>query len=359
MTTVTLLFVSSGKAFCAQIAAAWAWHYWQRSPLAQCYQLRLRVAGAAPQPLTQTVVARMDEAGVAPSRLTAASLNTELLAQADWLVTFDNKTPLSAASPLRQQYWPIDEALWSTTEGAVTSTAMTACCEQIATAVRQLIAQMQREYLQLSTAQFGQADVEVCQRQSLYKGFFEMQQLTLRHRLFEGGWSVPFTRELFVRGLAVVALLYDPPRDNVVLVEQFRVGAIADQHSPWLLELVAGIVEAGESPEEVVRREALEEAGCKVAKISKIYEYWTSPGACNERIAIYYGQVDSREIGGVHGLPHEHEDIQVQVVSAAWALAAVESGRIDNAATIIALQWLQWHRDRLRREWRKPTSGNR
>ncbi len=186
----------------------------------------------------------------------------------------------------------------------------------------------------------------------MFRGFFEVQELTIRHRLYGGGWSDTFTRELFIRGRAVVVLLYDPRRDEIVVIEQFRVGALADKRSPWLLEFVAGIVEEGESIEEVAHREAQEEAGCVIKALEPAYEYWVSPGGTNETIAIYCGWVDTEGVGGIHGLPHENEDIRVETVPSEVAFAALEDGTINNAASIISLQWLQMHKSRLQQMWK-------
>ena len=199
--------------------------------------------------------------------------------------------------------------------------------------------------------EFTEADVEVVERKSMFRGFFEIEELSIRHRLFGGGWSDTFTRELFIRGRAVVVLPYDPIRDEVVIIEQFRVGALADERSPWLLELVAGIVEEGETMEDVAHREAQEEAGLDIKTLEPVCEYWVSPGGTNETIAIYCGWVDTEGVGGVHGLPHENEDIRVEVVSSEVAFAALEDGTINNAASIIALQWLQMNRSRLQQLW--------
>ena len=209
----------------------------------------------------------------------------------------------------------------------------------------------QRTDKAISRPEFVDTDAEIVERKSMYKGFFELEELSVRHRLFGGGWSDTFSRELFKRGHAVVVIPYDPRRDEVVLIEQFRVGALEDGRSPWLLELVAGIVEEGESDEDVANREAQEEAGCEIKALEPVCEYWVSPGGTNETIAIYCGWVDTEGVGGIHGLPHENEDIRVEVVSSEVAFAALEDGTINNAASIIALQWLQMNRSRLQRLW--------
>jgi len=185
-------------------------------------------------------------------------------------------------------------------------------------------------------------DVEVTERQRVFQGFFAVDKLTLRHRLYAGGWSKPFTRELFLRGRAAGVLLYDPQQDCVVLVEQFRVGMLcAEQQSPWALELVAGMVAETESPQEMATREVLEETGLIIGQSQFICEYYNSPGGCDERISLFYAEVDSTEAAGVHGLPEENEDIRVVALPRVMAMNAMRQGLINNAMAIIALQWLQ------------------
>ncbi|WP_243989432.1 NUDIX domain-containing protein [Thalassolituus sp. C2-1] len=190
---------------------------------------------------------------------------------------------------------------------------------------------------------FDRNDVEVAARDVAFNGFFRIEKIRLRHRMFTGGWSGYFERELFERGEAVCVLLFDPQRDCVVLTEQFRIGALADEHSPWLLELVAGMVEPGESYAEVARRETEEEAGCSFNELLPICNYWVSPGGTSERVQLYCALIDSEGVGGIHGLADENEDIRLARMSFSEAYAAVENGRINNAATIMALQWLHIH----------------
>ena len=185
------------------------------------------------------------------------------------------------------------------------------------------------------------ADVVVEAKEVAYQGFFRMEKLTIRHKRFNGEWMGPFTRELFERGQAVCVLLFDPEKDAVVLLEQFRVGALADDRSPWLIELVAGMVEEGETPEDVALRESEEEAGTVPTKLIPVCDYWVSPGGTSEKVAIYCGLIDSEGMGGLHGLDDEHEDIRAFVVPFDDAYRAVEDGTINNAATIMALQWLK------------------
>ena len=155
-------------------------------------------------------------------------------------------------------------------------------------------------------------------------------------------------RELFVRHDAVCVLPYDPLRNSVVLLEQMRIGAIDKCDNPWMIELVAGLIDTDEQPDEVAHREAEEEAGLQLRELIPITRYFPSPGGSNERVHLYCALVDSQGVGGIHGLQEEGEDIRVSVWSLDEALAAVEQGRIDNAASIISLQWLALHAERLR-----------
>nr|WP_298059604.1 NUDIX domain-containing protein [uncultured Halomonas sp.] len=200
----------------------------------------------------------------------------------------------------------------------------------------------------LSVPQLTRDDVELLKRETLYQGFFRLEGLALRHRLFEGGWSEPMRREVHSRFDAVGVLLYDPARDSLVLIEQFRAGAVDDPVTPWKLEFVAGLVEEGESLEDVARREAWEEAGCKVAALTKLHTYYPSPGACNEQVTLFCGLVDTQGLGGIHGLDEEHEDIRVHIVPFANAWELLEQGRLDNAMCLIGLHWLNSQRASLR-----------
>ena len=200
---------------------------------------------------------------------------------------------------------------------------------------------------------FAKNDVEIIARETLYSGFFSMELYRFRHRLFNGEMSGEIKREIFERGHAAVLLPFDPVRDEVVLVEQIRIAAYDVSESPWLLEMVAGMIEEGESVEDVARREALEEAGLVVGRTKPVLSYLASPGGTSERLSIMVGEVDATTAEGIHGLADENEDIRVHVVSREQAYQWVEKGKIDNAASVIALQWLQLHYQTLRHEWKK------
>lgn len=185
--------------------------------------------------------------------------------------------------------------------------------------------------------------------ESKYQGFFKIDLCHIQHETFQGG-SIEVKRELFHRGDAVAVLMYDPAKDKVILLEQFRVGAIADENGPWLLEIVAGMVEQGESIADVARRECMEESGIEVHSFEDIHSFYSSPGGCSEKIHILCAFVDSDKVEGIHGVAHEGEDIKVMVIDYADIHDLMLSGKICAAIPIIALQWLELNRKRLRME---------
>ncbi|QIJ84016.1 ADP-ribose diphosphatase [Vibrio coralliilyticus OCN008] len=201
-------------------------------------------------------------------------------------------------------------------------------------------------------SEFTPQDVEIISKEILFKGFFRMIKYRFRHKLFEGGWSEVIEREMFERGHAAALLPYDPVSDQVVLIEQIRVGALEHAH-PWQLEIVAGIIDTDESPEQVVRREASEEAGISVDELAKVTSYYPSSGGCSEKLDVYVGKVDASTAHGIHGLDYEGEDIRVHVVSRETAYQWVVEGKFENGASIIALQWLQLNHQSLREQWHK------
>jgi ADP-ribose pyrophosphatase len=191
-------------------------------------------------------------------------------------------------------------------------------------------------------------NVEVLNAETVFRGYFRVDRYTLRHRMHEGGWTGPMTREIFERGHAVAVLLYDPWADSVVLVEQFRMPALTGGKTAWQIEVVAGIIDAGETPEAVAHRETREEAGETLYDLIPLYHYLVSPGGTSETVRLYCGICDSSRAGGVHGLDEEHEDIKVLVHGFEDAWSMVNDGRIQNAPTIMALQWLALNREDLR-----------
>ena len=207
---------------------------------------------------------------------------------------------------------------------------------------------------------FNYQDVNIIQKKTGHNGFFTINQYTLQHSMFNGGQTRELTRECFERGHAVGVLAYDPWQDTIVLLEQFRIGAYvnimagnaaAEHSSPWMLEIIAGIVEPGETQEEVAYREALEEAGCSILAMEAIGDFYSSPGGCSETIQLYCACVNSDGIGGIHGLEEEGEDIRVNVVSFEQAVQWLKEGRLNNASAIISMQWLMLNRNEIKEKW--------
>ena len=199
--------------------------------------------------------------------------------------------------------------------------------------------------------QFSAHDVEILGKETLYQGFFETNVYRLKHRKFEGGWTDVFSREVFERGHAAAVLLYDPNKAVFVLLEQFRFPAMETSKSPWLIEVVAGIIEEGESAEQVCIREAQEEAGLQVLDLLEGPNFLVSPGGTSERIYAYLGRVDATNAGGIHGLDNETEDIKVHLVSEHDARRWCVDNTIENATALVLLQWFFLHRDRIRQQW--------
>ncbi|WOT04629.1 ADP-ribose diphosphatase [Shewanella youngdeokensis] len=194
---------------------------------------------------------------------------------------------------------------------------------------------------------FSDKDVELLGKKTLYQGFFKMEQYRFKHRLFDGGWSGEVTREVFERGHAVVVLPYDPVKDIVVIIEQVRIPVLGHTSTPWLFELVAGMIDPGHTSEEVAIKELKEETGLEAISLTKVNECFSSPGGTSERFDFYWAAIDSSNAEGTHGLDHEHEDIKVHLVDREQAYKMVEDGRINNASTVMGLQWLQLNYQKL------------
>jgi ADP-ribose pyrophosphatase len=193
-------------------------------------------------------------------------------------------------------------------------------------------------------------DYEILSVDTPFRGFTRVERVRFRHRRFAGGWSPELEREIYVRGHAAGVLPYDPKADRILVVEQFRLAAaIADRPSHWTLEVPAGIVREGENPETVARRELAEEAGLAAAELIPLYTFMPSPGGASETVWLYAALVDLAKAGGLAGVAAEDEDIRIVVMTAEEAFARMRRGEIDNAITIMSLQWLLLNRDRLRR----------
>ncbi len=198
----------------------------------------------------------------------------------------------------------------------------------------------------------SEAEVEVLERTTPYRGYMRLDHYKLKHKIFDEGWSIELSREVLERGECVGLLPFDPERDEVVLLEQFRIGGYTSpKASPWQIECVAGMIEPGHLAEETALREAEEEAGVNVTEMVSMHHYLTSPGCTSETIELFCGCIDSEGIGGVYGLAEEGEYIRVFVVTAQEAFAMLDRGEIGNAMTIIALQWLKLHHAMICEKW--------
>lgn len=198
---------------------------------------------------------------------------------------------------------------------------------------------------------FSRSDVELLENEEAYQGFFTIRQYRLRIPLYEGGVSPVFQRELFVRGDSVGVLLYDPASDRVALVRQFRIGCLGNEAGPWVWEVVAGIIDKEESAEAVALREITEETGLTIlpGQLQPICQYYSSPGGSDERLQLFCALVDLSAVQeGIHGLAEEAENIEFKTFDYPTVVNAMLEGEINNAATIIALQWLQLNREQLR-----------
>lgn len=193
--------------------------------------------------------------------------------------------------------------------------------------------------------------VEVIERERVHEGFIRVDRVKLRHALFRGGLSDVLVREVYSHRQCVGVLPYDPERDEVVLVEQFRIGAMDRSSGPWMIEVIAGMVETGEAAAEVAHRESAEEADCQLDALWPICEYVVTPGVSAETVQLYCARTDSSRVGGIHGKPEEGEDIKVHVVALDEALEMLQTGVIHAAMPIIALQWLALNREQVRDAW--------
>jgi len=188
---------------------------------------------------------------------------------------------------------------------------------------------------------FNRNDVQILEKDTVWEGFFSLSRYRLRHRKFNGEMSAPMSRERLDKGHGAAAVAFDPIHQKIGLVEQFRVGALESPKGPWCLEVVAGMVEEGETPSDVILRELEEEAGITQATLTRITDYYSTPGGCSEIIHLFCAVCDLSNKEGIYGLATENEDIYFHVRDAQDVFAIMYTSRVNNAATLIALQWLQ------------------
>ncbi|MDB6096775.1 MAG: putative MutT/nudix family protein [Francisellaceae bacterium] len=200
---------------------------------------------------------------------------------------------------------------------------------------------------------FKHEDIELIKETTLFNNYLTIKEYSFKHKLFYGGWSKTLTRELLVKNPAVMVLLYDPIKDLIIMVEQIRMGLYNDKLSPWLLEPVAGVVEAGESPQETAIRETKEESDCEILDLEFICEYYPSPGTSSEKSILYCGRVAAPESGGCYGLIDEGEDIKIHILSSNLVFKLLKENKLNNASAIISVMWLKEHKNDLIQKWTK------
>jgi ADP-ribose pyrophosphatase len=193
--------------------------------------------------------------------------------------------------------------------------------------------------------------IEIVSQRTAFQGYFRVDEYVLRHGRFDGGFTGPMKREVFERGHAAAVLPYDPELDQFVLCQQFRIGAYCAKEEPWQIECVAGIIETGETAEDVARRETEEECGCTAVDLIPIQKYLVSPGGATETVMLYLGRVSAKNAGGIFGVPTEGEHIRVFTATSEDLRRLLDEGRIGNAATLVATQWFFLNQDRVRAAW--------
>ncbi len=186
-------------------------------------------------------------------------------------------------------------------------------------------------------------DWKILKREESFSGFFKLISYRIEHALFAGGTGV-INREVLQRGHAAAVMPYDSSTDSVLLIEQFRAGVMHTDQSPWLHEFIAGMVEEGEHSADVVKREALEEAGLALDQVHFINTYFPSPGGSAETIDLYWAAADLSQAGGIFGLPSEGEDIKSSVVTFDRAMQMLDDGIINNSVTMLLLLWFDRYR---------------
>lgn len=197
--------------------------------------------------------------------------------------------------------------------------------------------------------QWHAEDVEIKETKSLSSGHYKVLQHRVRIKKFSGEWSATFEREQIQVSDSAAVILYDPKLDVIVLIEQFRTGPLnQNKLEPWLLEVVAGYADQGETPDQTAIREAKEEANVSIKQLIPIHQYYTSPGGLTERTWIYCGIIDARDVGGVHGLDEEHEDIKVHSLKYSDVMQLLDEGLLTSSSTLIALLWLKMNHDQFR-----------
>ena len=180
---------------------------------------------------------------------------------------------------------------------------------------------------------------KIVSKKNLYDGFFKMSEIVLKYKKYDGTWTNSISRELF-GGVQVSAVLpYDPLKKEIILIQQFRPGTISKNLDNYLIEIVAGIIDEGENPEDAAKRECFEETGCVIKKLIPIQGYFPAPGSSESFYHLFLGETETFSGTRIMGLENENEDIKVQSFKSSKVREIMQKGKILNGLTLIALQW--------------------
>lgn len=179
----------------------------------------------------------------------------------------------------------------------------------------------------------------IIDKKKLYRGFFELNQLTFKHKKHDGSWSKPLIREVFGGAHVATVLPFDPLTNKIILLDQVRVGLLEKNCDPITKEIVAGIINKNETPEEAAIRECKEEIGCEIKNLLKIHSYYPTPGSSQSYYHLFLGEVESFKGERILGMKEEDEDIMARCYSIKKVKSMLNNGKIINGLTLIALQW--------------------
>ena len=180
---------------------------------------------------------------------------------------------------------------------------------------------------------------KILNKKNIHNGFFKMNEITLKYKKYDGSWSNEIKRELFGGAQVSAVLPYDPVNKKIVLIQQFRPGTISRDSNNYLDEIVAGIIDPGESPKDTAIRECLEETGCKVKNLRSIQGYFPAPGSSESFYHLFLAEVIAPDKEAIRGLENENEDILVKSYTFEQVKEKMEKNEILNGLTLIALQW--------------------
>ena len=183
------------------------------------------------------------------------------------------------------------------------------------------------------------SNFKVTNKKNLYDGFFKMNEVSLKYKKYDGSWSNEIKRELFGGAQVSAVLPYDPIKKEIVLIQQFRPGTISRNTNNYLKEIVAGIIDPGESPEIAAKRECLEETGYKIKNLTSIQGYYPAPGSSESFYHLFLGEVDSKNEKKIMGLDSENEDILVESYNINQVKKMMQNGELINGLSLIAIQW--------------------